>query len=861
MFYADRVGLAAVLDRIRGVPPRARRALAAGAAAGRAGRQRPDVPRAGSDEETLTCRPPSRDALRTPRMLPPDAIVSRDDRGRLRVRSPHALGPYPATLTALPGAVGGARARPHLPRRAAPRRRLGAPDLPGRVRAHARGRAGAARSRPVGRSADRHPVGQRPRARRARRSPRCTSACRTRRSRRPTRCSSQDHRTLAARLRGDAPGPGLRGRGRALRARAGQPGAAGRRRGRHRAARRRACAGRRRFAALARRHGDRGGGRRARARRARHRRQDALHVGVDRRAEGRDQHAAHALRQPGAAADGAGVPRRRAAGALRLAAVEPHLRRQPQLRPRRSTTAARSTSTPARRRRPGSRRPRPTCARSRPPPTSTCRGATTCCCRRCAATPISASRFFSRLQILFYAAAGLRQEVSDGIDRLAVEACGERVPWVTGLGATETAPFALCTGRDARAGQRTRRRAGARRRAEARAGRRAARGARPRAERHARLLARSGAHRAPRSTTTASTRWATRSAASIRPIPRAGSRSRGARRGLQALDRHVGAGRAAARGAARRARRAGAGRRRSPAPERDDVRGARLPEPRRVPPPRRRCRRTRRSATCSTARPSCARVRGRAVGLQRGAGRQLDARRRARCCWRSRRRSTRGEITDKGSINQKAVLRRRAALVDALYGAGRHRRVFIDVARKDDDGVTSSRRRSRRGDLDRHRRARAPRGARRRHRPPTSRRASTSARAARARDRARPGRVLPVAPDGVRRVLGGRAAVGAAAALERRGRRLRRGERRRRDGLRQHRSAPRRRRRRRGAAPGLGRPRPRAQAASAAPAVRAERSPGLPALRGVRRGAGCRCCSTPGTAASAPACRAAAASA
>ena len=36
--------------------------------------------------------------LRTPRMLPPDAIVSRDDGGRLRVRSPYALGPYPATL-------------------------------------------------------------------------------------------------------------------------------------------------------------------------------------------------------------------------------------------------------------------------------------------------------------------------------------------------------------------------------------------------------------------------------------------------------------------------------------------------------------------------------------------------------------------------------------------------------------------------------------------------------------------------------------------------------------------------------------------------------------------------------------------
>ena len=42
---------------------------------------------------------PAEGRLRTPRMLLPDAIVSRDDRGRLHVRSPHALGPYPATLT------------------------------------------------------------------------------------------------------------------------------------------------------------------------------------------------------------------------------------------------------------------------------------------------------------------------------------------------------------------------------------------------------------------------------------------------------------------------------------------------------------------------------------------------------------------------------------------------------------------------------------------------------------------------------------------------------------------------------------------------------------------------------------------
>jgi feruloyl-CoA synthase len=55
-------------------------------------------------------------------------------------------------------------------------------------------------------------------------------------------------------------------------------------------------------------------------------------------------------------------------------------------------------------------------------------------------------QFFSRLKMLFYAAAGLRQQVADDFERRAVEACGEKIPWVTGLGATESAPFALCTG-------------------------------------------------------------------------------------------------------------------------------------------------------------------------------------------------------------------------------------------------------------------------------------------------------------------------------------------------------------------------------------------------------------------------------
>ena len=54
--------------------------------------------------------------------------------------------------------------------------------------------------------------------------------------------------------------------------------------------------------------------------------------------------------------------------------------------------------------------------------------------------------FFSRVQILFYAAAGLKQQVWDELQDLAVDACGEEILMLTGLGATETAPMALSTG-------------------------------------------------------------------------------------------------------------------------------------------------------------------------------------------------------------------------------------------------------------------------------------------------------------------------------------------------------------------------------------------------------------------------------
>jgi feruloyl-CoA synthase len=58
------------------------------------------------------------------------------------------------------------------------------------------------------------------------------------------------------------------------------------------------------------------------------------------------------------------------------------------------------------------------------------------------------------LKLLYYAGAGLSQPVWDELERLAVEACGERIQWFTGLGSTETGPAALFPGRDVgRAGQ------------------------------------------------------------------------------------------------------------------------------------------------------------------------------------------------------------------------------------------------------------------------------------------------------------------------------------------------------------------------------------------------------------------------
>jgi feruloyl-CoA synthase len=51
--------------------------------------------------------------------------------------------------------------------------------------------------------------------------------------------------------------------------------------------------------------------------------------------------------------------------------------------------------------------------------------------------------FFSRLKLLWFAGAGLSQPVFDEMKQLAYDTCGEEIAFLTGLGSTETAPYAM----------------------------------------------------------------------------------------------------------------------------------------------------------------------------------------------------------------------------------------------------------------------------------------------------------------------------------------------------------------------------------------------------------------------------------
>ena len=58
--------------------------------------------------------------------------------------------------------------------------------------------------------------------------------------------------------------------------------------------------------------------------------------------------------------------------------------------------------------------------------------------------PVLRKTLFSRVRMFFFAGAGLAQPVWDKLDRVAEQECGERIRMLTGLGMTETAPFAVC---------------------------------------------------------------------------------------------------------------------------------------------------------------------------------------------------------------------------------------------------------------------------------------------------------------------------------------------------------------------------------------------------------------------------------
>ncbi|MCC6778436.1 MAG: feruloyl-CoA synthase [Hyphomicrobiales bacterium] len=51
--------------------------------------------------------------------------------------------------------------------------------------------------------------------------------------------------------------------------------------------------------------------------------------------------------------------------------------------------------------------------------------------------------FFSKLKVLWFAGAALSQSVFDEMQELALATCGERIMFLTGLGATETSPMAV----------------------------------------------------------------------------------------------------------------------------------------------------------------------------------------------------------------------------------------------------------------------------------------------------------------------------------------------------------------------------------------------------------------------------------
>ena len=275
--------------------------------------------------------------------------------------------------------------------------------------------------------------------------------------------------------------------------------------------------------------------------------------------------------------------------------------------------------------------------------------------------------------MLFYAGAGLNQTTWDDLTQLAIETTGERIIFLSSLGSTETAPLALaCTWEFDRAGNIGLPAPGVELKLVPNEGKLEARLRGPNIT--------PGYWRQPELTRAAFDEEgfykigdALKFADPDDPLQRPAVR-RPHRRGLQAVDRHLGQRRALARALhrpfralcarrgvrrarPRRHRRAGVSRHRG------------LPQARRARPPRRRRR-------ISSATPS---VRAKFAELLRTlrAMSPGSSTRVARAILMAEPPSMdKGEVTDKGSINQRAVLKNRAALVDELYATPLSARVI-----------------------------------------------------------------------------------------------------------------------------------------------------------------------------------------
>ena len=247
--------------------------------------------------------------------------------------SPHPLGPYPVKLTERLESWATRGAGAHVSRRARRRGRAGGASRYREALAPSpKHRAGDSRPRALARASDPHSVGQQHRARAAG-AGRDVHRRALRAHRAGLFAAGEGLQHAAPDLRAGAARARVRGRGRRRSsARSGRHAAGCRARGLGVAAASPPVHGVRR----PRGHGgDARRGRGARESRWRHDCQGAVHVGLDRPAEGRHQHAADALLEPGDdSVDVFLFLRRRASGAVRLAALEPHGGWQPQLRHR-----------------------------------------------------------------------------------------------------------------------------------------------------------------------------------------------------------------------------------------------------------------------------------------------------------------------------------------------------------------------------------------------------------------------------------------------------------------------------------------------------------------------------------------------